>query len=83
MEGEVVAMIKNYELGCGHCRLTSEIKGLVGDIIRQLLSSCILLGNAMDGQKNNHDLLQADQQLTLAVETMLRIRALLIYSTFK
>ena len=76
MEGEVAAMIKDYELGRGHGGPISEIKGLVADIIRQLLSSCIHLGSAMEGQKHNPDLLQADQQLTLAVETMLRIRAL-------
>ncbi len=37
----------------------------------------------MEDQKHNPNLAQADQQLTLAVETMLKIRALLIVSTSK
>ena len=61
-----------------------ELRGLVSDLLNQLLSSCIFFENLMmEGEEYNSELLQTDGQLVGAIETLFKIREILIFYTKK
>jgi hypothetical protein len=61
-----------------------ELRGLVSDLLDQLLSSCIFFDNLMvEGEEYNSDLLQTDGQLVSAIVTLFKIREILIFYTKK
>lgn len=58
-----------------------ELRGLVNDLVRQLLASFIHFEDKlMESSDYDPELLQADQQLCCAIETLLRIREIIIFN---
>lgn len=57
-----------------------ELRGLINDLTRQLLSSCINLDDKlMESECYDSELLQTDAQISCAIKTLLKIRSILIY----
>ena len=72
------------EVNDGYAAAFGELRGLVSDLLTQLLSSCIFLENLMmEGEEYNSELLQTDGQLVGAIETLFKIREILIFYTKK
>jgi hypothetical protein len=59
-----------------------EVRGLLNDLMHQLLSSCIFFEDTLCNSGEERDnFIQADQQLTRAVETTFRIREIVMFHT--
>ena len=61
-----------------------ELRGLINELVRQLLASFIHFEDKlMESGEYDGELLQADQQLCCAIETMLKIRDIVIFNSKK
>lgn len=59
-----------------------EIRGLVSDLLRQLLSSCITFEDMLMEKGNiKYDLLHSNEQLTCAIKTLFKVRSILMFYT--
>lgn len=77
-------VMEAQEINDGYAAAFGELRGLVGDLLIQLLSSCIFFENLMmEGEEYNSELLQTDGQLVCAIETLFKIRGILIFYTKK
>lgn len=74
--------MEDQEIIDGYAAAFSQLRGLASDLLNELLSLCIFFENLMmGGEKYNSELLQVNGQLVGAIETLFKIREILIFYT--